>query len=373
MKDYSIIFLTSSISYPGYLKRMSFFKRLGVESKLLGFQQNLLHPSKEIPIKFELLGSIQNGNYLSRIKPMLTAVPKIREVITERDILYVFGFDMLLLALLAVSGQRRRPKIVYEVHDIRQIFMDEGFLGQTMRRLEKLATSRVNLLVVTSPAYISDYYENMLNLKDIHHVVIENKLDMNDLNLKVLPYRLNPRPLRVGYFGSLRCPYAWAALKKLAKESNGKVQIYVRGVPKGLETFKFDVNNIPGIEYGGPYLDPDDLTEIYGQVDIVWAAGYHGKSSFNWARSCRFYNACYFQRPIISLVETEEGKIVDTLKIGFCVDLKDIPGAVNRILKIHPTELVKWKENILRLPREVYVNLHEDNRLIDKILSIRYE
>ena len=134
-------------------------------------------------------------------------------------------------------------------------------------------------------------------------------------------------PLRIGYFGSLRCPEAWNTLQQIAKNANGAISIHVRGTPVGIDSF-----------YGGPYRDPDDIQHIYETVDVVWSAGFNKKASYVWSRTCKFYNACYYKRPIIAQAGTDEGKVIEDLNIGFCIDLNNKSGAIRQIIEVDPID-----------------------------------
>ena len=156
------------------------------------------------------------------------------------------------------------------------------------------------------------------------------------------------------------------------------IEVIVRGVPQGIDSFYSDIENIPGIHYGGPYEDPDDLYDVYSEVSIVWAAGFHGKDSHVWQRSCRFYNSCSHQRPIISMIGTDEGEVINKLGIGCCVDLNDLPGTIARITQITQTELDTWHENLKKLPQSVYIYSDEHAQLLNMCATLsnvpdRYE
>jgi succinoglycan biosynthesis protein ExoL len=289
---------------------------------------------------------------------------KIKKAIKTTDVIYAVGFDSALIIRIAILLSGCSPIFLFEIHDIRQMMMREDLLGRLFRTMERWVMKGVHILAPTSDSYITGYYHTKLGVTNFETITLENKRWPQEIcPAPIAPPQITP--LRIGYFGSLRCNVAWAALTRLVANSNGTVEVMVRGSPDGIDNFFHDIETIPGLQYGGPYRDPEDLYEIYSKVNLIWAAGLHGKDSYIWQRTCRFYNACSFQRPIISLIGTDEGDIINHLGIGCCVDLNDIPAAITQIMKITQTELDIWHENLKNLPPSVFIYSDEHERVLD--------
>ena len=126
------------------------------------------------------------------------------------------------------------------------------------------------------------------------------------------------------------------------------------------------------IEYGGPYKSPNDLSQLYGQVDIVWiCCTYEVRKMGNWmfARANRFYEACCYKRPMIARTSTADACVVEERAIGLCIDLSDVRGCVEQILAISPEQLQLWRENMDKVTRDIYFYTDEHQRLLDIIDS----
>ena len=123
------------------------------------------------------LGAIQNGRVSETFARFLARnLPKIRASALSRGVVYAFGLDLLLLAWLASRGTRHRTIIIYEVADIVPTLIGTGVM-RLLRRLERFLVQRLDLMVVTSEAYITGYYAGYLGLIGIPHIVIDNKID----------------------------------------------------------------------------------------------------------------------------------------------------------------------------------------------------
>jgi len=361
-----IVFLLPVSSDARYRKRIEALQKLGVDPQVLAFERDY-YPGKPWPREYETLGKLQHGHYWKRLIPLLKAVPKVRAAVKEADAIYTFGLDVLLLGWLAncTLGERKCQKIVYEVGDLGVLSRD-GLFYHGLRLLERYLLQKVSLLVVTSEAYIEEYYRGVQGLTDLHYQVIENKIDASIVPQPQVKSIHNKRDesLRIGYFGVIRCHRSWEALKKAAIKGNGRIRVYVRGIPMGLKSFEKDVQNTPYVEYGGPYISPDDLPAMYGQVDIVWIAHFMSKTSLLWNRANRFYEACFFQKPMIAQLGTQDGQIVKDRGLGICIDLRDIGGTVDRILSITKVKINQWERNIAHLPAHIYTYTDEHKKLL---------
>jgi len=130
------------------------------------------------------------------------------------------------------------------------------------------------------------------------------------------------RPLRLGWFGNLRCPRSLALMEALAARFRDRLEIVLRGYPALGEIPDFDVRVAarPGITYGGRYKAPEDLGALYGGVDLVWAGDFMD-AGFNsvWLLPNRLYEGGWFACPPIAPVAAQTGKWIAERGTGFTV------------------------------------------------------
>ena len=363
-------FLLPVVSQPRYYKRIRALEKLGVSSEIFAFERDYFRGNFQ-PDEYESLGNLKHGHYHKRLAPVLKALFRVRAMAGDTDVIYAFGLDMLLLAYSATCRLGAAPKIVYEVGDIRGVLLGRRFVSRLLRWLERRLLRRASLLVVTSEAYISGYYHGIQGLRRLRYRVVENKLDENAPPPSAgAPACTDAGALRIGYFGLIRCRRSWEIMKEVSKQADGRIQVYVWGISMGLGDLDEQTRALSHIDYRGPYVSPEDLPRMYGQVDIVWACyPYQGTEAGNWrwARTNRFYEACLFHRPMFAQVGTEDGRVVEALELGRCLDLSDVSGTVAAILGVSDQDLVRWRQNIGRLPKETYVYTDEHAQLLEKI------
>jgi succinoglycan biosynthesis protein ExoL len=158
-------------------------------------------------------------------------------------------------------------------------------------------------------------------------------------------------------------------MEALALERPDDVEIVVAGY---IQDFLHSLN-IPGrieelanVTYLGEFRSPDDLPSLYSDIDILWGCYPYPDSddhNWRWARTNRFYESCFYQKPIIALRDSGDALVVEQHDIGPIVHGPDIGTAVEALSKITRDDLTRWQENISKLPRDVYVYTHEGEEL----------
>jgi len=369
----NVVFLMPELVEARCLKRIAALEREGVRPDVLGFQRSY-YPGKPWPGGYTILGNLREGQYAKRVPSYLNAFAIIRRCMTKADVVYTFGQDLLGLAWLARLTLGRKPPIVCEVADIQSALTGRGWTSGGLRWLERHAVSRADLLIVTSEAFVSGYYQAIQGICDIPYQVIENKVDEGEL----APYegttdmQEKDGVLRIGYFGLLRCSRSWEILRRASEKGDGRIHVYLRGLPSWPSMIE-EASTSDNVEYGGPYVSPDELANIYERVDMVWAAfPYEGSDvgNWKWARTNRFYESCFFGRPMFTQLGTEDGRVVDSLEIGVNLDLSDIGGSVDQILGIEARDIKRWKGNIDKVPRRVYTYDDEHHVLFQKMKTL---
>lgn len=342
----------------------------GFNVEVVAFERDY-HKGRLPDCNIKSLGKISHGKYLQRVFKLIKAFQILRNAIKNNDVVYASGPDMAYLTLLAGIGLSK--PIVLEVGDIREIQVVKGFVGNFVRIVDKFLVQKCSLLVSTTPAFINEYYKKWLNVK-IPSIVLENKLEKNCYKIV---FKNKTNKIRIGYFGLLRCNWSWEVLKNLAILNPDNIEIILAGYPINPKGIPEKANAINNIRYLGEYKSPDDLSRLYGQVDLIWAV-YPGpevvEKNQRWAqmvcRSNRFYESCYFQTPLISLKNSGDGIEVKKYNIGLIIDNQNINDVISKIEQISSKDLNYWKINMENVPQDVFVHTTEIEELKKSILQI---
>jgi succinoglycan biosynthesis protein ExoL len=358
------------LGQPRDSKRIDMLVSLGFDVSVAAF--NRAYHSGRVPSRpTQIIGTISHGKYLQRIGRLITALPKLRRAMRDRDIVYASSPDMALLAMIA--GVFMGKKFILEVGDVREIQTAEGLKGRLVRIVDRVLTNRCSLLVVTAVGFLDNYYRNWLR-SDVPAIVVENKIEASLTSARPGAVRGNlpqgrpfiDRPLRIGYFGLLRCQWTWDVLKAFALKHPRDVEIVMAGYPMEPADIAEQAKSIPNVIYSGEYKSPNDLPRLYGAVDLVWACyKFIGPRDWNlkWARPNRFYESCYFGRPLISRLGSSDSKEVDRLKIGFNIQTHEISDVVAELDSISAEMVEQWRSNSLTLPNSLFIYTNEGEQL----------
>lgn len=380
IKEYKILSALPVLGQPRDAKRISMLQSAGFLVEVIAFHRE--HHKGRIPdCPIIPLGKISNGHYFRRIVLMVLAIPLMRRAIKRNHLIYASGPDMALLAIIANVGLGK--PVVLEVGDIRKVQVSTGVIGKLVRVMDRFVVNASQLLVVTAPRFVDDYYRKWLNTQT-PAIVLENKLETsisNDDQVKVSKLikgtPLLDRPIYIGYFGVLRCDWSWQVLEKLALSRPNDIKIIVAGHILEPIDLAERAANISNIEFRGEYRSPQDLPSLYGDVDLVWACypspGIHDEN-WRWAqmicRSNRFYESCYFKKPIISVAGSADAKEVERYGIGIVVTDQSIDGMLDVLTNITSEKFVFWGSNLSTIPKNVYENTTEVDELAQEVRKI---
>lgn len=365
-------FLLSSSVHVRFIKRVEVIKKFGVDVDVFAFHRKNSFSGKRVNFELKSLGVIGHNSYMKRALQIIKSINKIRQAVKKTDVIYTFGLDMLVFGWLSqILSFNKTAHLVYEVGDIREILIGKKKINKIARALEKYLLKNVSVVVVTSNAFATEYFSKIQKSNKPKYHVIENKLDLDFMQTSNSFEKAQTKNsiLTIGYFGVLRCDRTWVILKQLAEKGKGKIKIIIRGIP-GVkhEHHLKDIENIDEIEYGGSYVVPDDLPEMYGNVDIVWASyPYQGSKvgNWSWAKTIRFYESCYYKVPVFVQKGSEDCKTVEKYGIGICLDLEKPDETEEYILNIAEKNIMEWRKNISKLPEDIYLYSNEHEKLID--------
>lgn len=368
----NVMFLNPSVTFHRFTNRISLLNAEGINCSVLAYERNH-YPGKPLPIGFISLGTIKHGAYIHRLLKFFHSLKLVRKKLRLVHYIYAFGLDMAILGWIASRCINQTIQIVYEVGDIREIFLGSGLVSKVARRIDRFISNQSKIIVVTSSAFAKEYFIKRLKISSVRMFEIENKLDKSIIpESSISAHRQDNKKLIIGYYGVIRCQRSWAILKEIIQKSNGKITLDVHGVPINIPTFAEDCAKIENINYHGSYVSPDDLQNMYNSIDLVWIVGLHGKDNHLWAKRCRFYEAGLFKKPMIGQIGTMDGKIIEKYGLGPVFDFKDIEEVINGIISIKFQQLDQWIKNINRMPKNSFIYTDEHAELVKLMNNMLY-
>jgi succinoglycan biosynthesis protein ExoL len=344
------------------------FVAQGFDFTVFAFRRGRYNPDFEARWREVELGRTQDGRYLQRAFALLGALPVLwrhRRGLKNAGVLYARNMDQLVLAFLVKLFFAHAAILVYEVMDVSPTLIGESLRARVFRWCERQLLHRIALLVVSSPGFLRNFYLAVQDYRG-QAFVLENKLHPQHArevlrNGSVAKFTLPRRRYKwiVGYFGLIRGQKTFDLMTRLAERFREDVLFYFRGIVTTVDARSFvaALARNPNMVYGGPYVNPEDLTEIYGAVDMVWALDFeHEDHNSRWLMPCRLYEAGACGVPSIAARGFEVGNRVEQLGIGWTISAPYEDSLTEFFSKLTRQDFKAAKQRLGQISRSVFVS-----------------
>jgi succinoglycan biosynthesis protein ExoL len=321
------------------------------------------------------LGATLDRNYLARLSKLcggLWTVLRHRRALANCDVIYARNIDMMALATIAKWLTRSRGRLVYEVLDIQRAFVGDGFLTAVFRWCERRLLSACDMLVVSSPMFVTRYFEPRQGYAG-PWFLLENKVSATQFaalpNAQALP---GGPPWIIGWFGTLRCIRSLHVLSRLAAAHPDKVTVHIRGTLSeediSRETLLAATNGRPNFQYLGPYQSPRDLPEIYRQIHFTWAIDFlDAGSNSDWLLPNRLYEGGLFNAIALAREGTATGDKVARDGLGVTLREPVDEGLASWLLAMDADHYAELAEAARRAPRNLFVDETDTAELLARV------
>jgi succinoglycan biosynthesis protein ExoL len=365
----NLVYFAPEFTETSTIKRVQQFMDFGWRPLVLGFHRGRYNCAYAPAWPHVLLGRTSDKRYWRRLFAHIAALPVLFEVrarLGAASVFYARNIDQLLLALFARLLFNPRAVMVYEILDVQPVFTGRGPVSRLLRWIERRCLSRIQLLVVSSPAFHRAYYAKVQDYRG-PWFLLENKLHMSTPGPSPAPVRRETmRPWRVGYFGLIRGQTTLDLIGRIAPRLQGKVEFVFRGVRTTVDAQQFEdtLGRNTNIHYGGEYENPRDLAELYADVDFAWAVDLENiETNSRWLLPCRYYEAGLYGVPCLAKAGFEIGDLVARQGTGwaFADPLEETIVQFFRCLSAE--EYRRTRANLTSLPRAAFVSGEDAGKL----------
>jgi succinoglycan biosynthesis protein ExoL len=321
----NVLYLASNVGDSTVAKRLNMLRDGGAAVTMAGFRR-AGSPLPDMDAQSCIvLGETFDARFIQRIAAIARAAGPLRQSMRGRpgpDIIVARNLEMLFLAGRLQAMWGGAPAIAYECLDIHRLLLRPDVVGHSLRGIERRLMRRASLLLTSSPAFVRAYFEAYGQADALPTLLVENKVyggESGRGSNPALRAEDAGRPVRIGWFGALRCHKSLSVLATLAGQMDGAVEIVLRGRPALTEFNDFHrfVGAQRALRYEGAYQSPGDLAQIYSDVHFAWAIDHFeaGKNS-DWLLPNRIYEGCLHGAIPIALAGTETAAFLKTNRIG---------------------------------------------------------
>jgi succinoglycan biosynthesis protein ExoL len=318
-----IAYLVHDLSDSAIRRRVQMLLAGGAEVSLAGFRRAAF-PVAEIegirPIDLGRTVDADLGQRVVHLARVLLNFRRYLPAFAGSDAFVARNLEMLLVAIRARALLKGRQPVTYECLDIHRQQISTRLPGRLIRQIESMMLDRSQLLMTSSPAFVTAYFSGLLR-SAIRNEIVENKvLDLEGSNAsgKGRGDRPGP-PWVIGWFGQVRCRRSFEILRNISNRFAGDVRIVTAGRPAAavFENFETLVSESPHFSFLGPYRNPEDLAVLYDRVHFSWTIDYFetGTNS-RWLLPNRLYESGLYGAVPIALRDVETGHWLAQRKLG---------------------------------------------------------
>ncbi len=370
-----IAYFVHNLGDPAVGKRVAMLLAGGAQITLIGFHRDATYPAAPESVRVIDLGRTYDARFAHRIGKVIEAALKsggLKEALNGADVILARNLEMLCVASAARRGAPGAT-LVYECLDVHRLMLTDGAAGQALRFLERRLMQGASLLIVSSPAFITRYFEPRQGLGarlSTPWRLVENKVFPPPPSEGALARPLAKRPWKIGWFGAIRCRRSLDILSALAERRPDLVEIVIRGRPSYTEFDDFDAQTrrTPALRFEGAYR-PDQLAALYGGVHFTWAFDYfEAGANSDWLLPNRVYEGGLFGSIPLALASVETGAWLKAHGLG--VLLND-PSELEAVLEAMTAE--RYAELAARArsaPQSLFVASVEDCRALASALPV---
>lgn len=293
------------------------------------------------------------------------------------DVVIARNLDMLAIAWASMMLAGARKPLAYECLDINGTLTQPNVKGRILRSLERFLLRRTNLLVLSSPGFVREYFEPIQ-----HHTgpvfLIENKLAISPIpppRPSAPKARAPGEPLTLGWIGLIRCAPSFRLLLDVADVLGPLVRLRICGVihRNALPDFDEEVARRVNVSYEGPYSYPSELSTIYGACDLVWAQDlWQRGTNSDWLLPNRIYEASWCGCPSIAVSDTETGRRIEADGLGYTITSPDASVLAELLQSLSQEEISAKSAAVLALPDSRFLQSPDEiPKMIETLRSLR--
>jgi succinoglycan biosynthesis protein ExoL len=373
-----LTYLVHDLGDAAVRRRLRMFQIGGAEPTLAGFRRGA-EPPLEVEGAAPLdLGRTHDARLLERgvsVGRWWLDPARLAPAFAGAEAVVARNLECLALAVRARDRFAPAAPVVYECLDIHRLMTAPGPAGALMRAAERGLTAACDLLIVSSPAFLSAYFEPY-GQAALPSLLVENK-PLDDPARPPARARRGPPPgppWRIGWYGAIRCARSLALLRELAARLDGLVEVVVRGrpTPAVFPDFDAEVAGAPHLGWGGPYRSPEDLADLYGDVHFTWGFDfYEAGLNSTWLLPNRLYEGGLYGAVPLAQASVETGRRLAARGLGVLLE-EPLAPQLERFFRTLTAE--RWatlRAAVLRTPRSAWACSPDECRaVVDTIRSL---
>lgn len=347
-----LVFIMSGLGNPNDVKRIEEAVAFGLDVEVYAFggrREGLKDPEGVNVTIIE--GFSSDVPYWKRIGILKRGINSILEEHNESDCIYYLFRSDLALAFTFLS---KRPYIFEEADMVHANFSNTIIRNVFEYRLKKIIKNSL-FSVFRSEGFIQYHFGEK---RPDNVIAIPNKLHPEVLNLpSVNKEKIDNNCIKYGFVGSIRYDTIYNfAYTLLTRFPQHEFHFFGQFLEKKQEEKFMQLSEYGNCFFHGPFRSPNDLPQIYNQLDIVLSAYDVTYINPRYAEPNKLYEAIYFDTPIIVSSNSFLAHKVEKLGVGYDVDAYDKDSIVKLVRSINVKSIKEKKDHISAINKETCIN-----------------
>lgn len=320
----AVLYLVHDVHDAAVRKRVDMLQRGGANVTVAGYRRRGARISALLGAPVIDLGRTHDAKLVSRAasvaKTILLELSRIERLWESPIAVIARNLEMVAIGWFLRARAENKIRLIYECLDVHRALIGRGTRAIALRAIERQCLQSCDLLVVSSGAFVSQYFEPIQHFCG-DWLLAENKVLSTERN-PACPPRLAGPPWRIGWFGVLRCQRSLDMLCALVAKHPNAFQVVLRGLP-ALQEFREFHGQIAGsdnVEFAGSY-EPAQIADIYRGIHYAWAVDYFDAgANSDWLLPNRLYEAGAHGVPVIGRIGSELSRVIESWKCGISID-----------------------------------------------------
>lgn len=362
----TIVFITSALSQPRVIKRITSFYEAGYKVRVYGYHRGM-YTCNEFPsdIPVCIIGEQKDGkNYFSKFVQFYRDVNNI--VRQEGLAAIYYSFSMIITILLNLKNVR----YAYEISDILYGYNKFKIIQNIAKAVDKKIIKDSLVTVVTSAGFAN--YLIGRNREKFDNIIVQpNKLSTSFRNTVRKVKDPNISGLVFSFVGAIRYPNTILRFAKIIGQYFPQHEFHFYGESSLIGNFVSATKQYSNVKFFGAYRNPEDLEKIYSKVDILVACYEADNLNERIAEPNKLYEAMFFCKPIIVSQNTFVEEQVEMMQCGWSINAYDDEAIVTFISNLTNNEITKI------ISKEQLINANDlidnPNDILSKFHHLEYE
>lgn len=361
------VLVAPTATQPRFHRRASDLIDLGFDVRVYAFDRGY-YEGNRFPAGVQLISlpPVKAGRFASRIPTIARSIGRIVNDLRGVPVALIHGFGLDCGLIAGVASKVLASEAGIEVGDLRQGRSQLASLS--IKIAADMALESVSYLVVTSPGFVNHVASRRaVRRKEI--AVIENRVGRAVMERwdRIEAKPASGRRIVLGFVGFIRYENCLRPIIEAVGRDPERFEMRIFGDGPSRNMVESLASIYSNVSFHGPFINPDDLGDIYRQIDVNVVVYDNADLNVRLAIPNKFFESLYFGTPIVCAMNTELARRVLGLRVGFAVD-PGVPDFAAQLLReLNVEALCNMATSISRVPTADLVQGEELSDLLRKL------